>query len=107
MSTKVLCVDDDAKILAGFQRALGDRFSIDTATDGEEAFNLMVAQGPYAVIVADMHMPGMNGIEFLSRAMEIAPDSVRFMLTGSGDRNTPIEAVNQGHVFQYLTKDHA
>jgi len=59
---------------------------------------------PYAVIIADMQMPGMNGIEFLRRAMDKAPDSVRLMLTGNADQKTAMDAVNQGHVFSFLTK---
>ena len=104
MGTKVLCVDDDPKILAGYQRALGGRFAIETASDAEEGLTLLESQGPYAVVVADMHMPGMNGVQFLRRAMEKAPEAVRIMLTGSSEQDTTIAAVNHGHVFQFLTK---
>ena len=104
MTTKVLCVDDDANILAGFQRTLRKRFTLDTALGGREALELMQKNGPYAVVVADMNMPGMNGIEFLRQARRLAPDTVRFMLTGNADQRTAIEAVNQGQIFQFLTK---
>jgi response regulator RpfG family c-di-GMP phosphodiesterase len=104
MSTKILCVDDDANILAGYQRTLRKQFQLDTALGGEAALALLASQGPYAVIVADMNMPGMNGIQLLMEVRNRAPDTVRFMLTGNADQGTAIAAVNQGHVFQFLTK---
>jgi len=104
MSEKILCVDDDANILAAYQRNLRKQFTINTALGGEQALAAIETQGPYAVVVSDMQMPGMNGIEFLLKAKEKAPDTVRFMLTGNADQQTAIEAVNKGHVFQFLTK---
>lgn len=104
MSSKVLCVDDDSNVLAAFQRSLRKRFSIDVAQSGEEALSRIAAEGPFAVIIADMQMPVMNGIQLLMRVREAAPDTVRIMLTGNADQATAIAAVNQGHVFQFLTK---
>ena len=104
MSTKILCVDDDANILAGFQRTLRKQFSLDIALGPEEGLAAIKSQGPYAVVVADMQMPGMNGIQFLMKTQEQAPDTVRVMLTGNADQKTAMDAVNQGHVFRFLTK---
>ena len=104
MNEKILCVDDDANVLAGFQRNLRRRFSIDTAVDAQESLNLVNRRGPYAVVVADMHMPGMNGIELLSKIRELAPQTVRIMLTGNADQQVAVEAVNKGHIFRFLNK---
>lgn len=104
MSIKILCVDDDPNILEAYQRNLRKRFSIDTAPGGEPALDLMASQGPYAVIVADMQMPGLNGVEFLMRAQQKAPDTVRIMLTGNADQQTATAAVNQGRIYQFLNK---
>src|SRR5581483_8774865 len=49
-------------------------------------------------------MPGMDGIEFLTRVRNVSPDTVRMMLTGQADMTDAIAAVNQGHIFQFLTK---
>jgi len=68
MSNKVLCVDDDPNILAAYQRNLRKQYAIDIALGGDEALTLLERQGPYAVVVADMQMPGMNGIHLPSRA---------------------------------------
>jgi response regulator RpfG family c-di-GMP phosphodiesterase len=101
---QILFVDDDPNILAGYKRSLHKRFEIVTAIDGAEGLARLEKDGPFAVIVADMQMPGMNGVEFLRRAQEQAPDSVRLMLTGNADQKTAADAVNQGHVFSFLTK---
>jgi len=104
MSVKILCVDDESNVLEAYQRNLRKRFTIDTALGGEPALALIASQGPYAVIVTDMQMPGMDGVEFLTRAQQKAPDTVRLMLTGNADQKTAVEAVNKGHVFQFLNK---
>ena len=104
MSNKILCVDDDANILAGYQRTLRKQFAIDIAVGPEAGLKAIEGQGPYAVVVADMQMPGMNGIQFLTKAREHTPDTVRVMLTGNADQKTAMDAVNQGHVFRFLTK---
>lgn len=103
-SQRILCVDDDLNILAGYQRALRKSFPIETASGGEEALRLIETQGPYSVIVADMQMPGLSGIELLSRVAEQHPDTVRVMLTGNGEQRTAAEAVNHGRIFRFLTK---
>lgn len=100
----ILCVDDDPDILASFKRNLRNLFTIDTALGGEEGLKAISEKGPYSVIVSDMQMPEMNGIQFLSKAKEIAPDSVRIMLTGHADISMAIEAVNEGNIFRFLTK---
>ena len=104
MKDKVLLVDDDVMVLAGLKRQLRNQFSIDTALSGEDALKQVLENGPYAVIVSDFMMPGMNGIEFLSRVKKSNPDTVRMMLTGTADMPTAIRAVNEGSIFQFHPK---
>ena len=104
MIEKILCVDDDANVLAGFQRNLRRRFAIETAQSGAECLKLVEKEGAYAVVVADMNMPGINGVELLARLREIVPDTVRIMLTGQADQETAVEAVNHGQIFRFLHK---
>ncbi len=104
MKDKVLLVDDDAMVLAGLKRQLRNQFQIDTALSGEEALKQVQENGPYAVIVSDFMMPGMNGIEFLANVKNTSPDTVRMMLTGTADMPTAIRAVNEGNIFQFQTK---
>jgi serine phosphatase RsbU (regulator of sigma subunit) len=104
MKSKVLLVDDDAMVLAGLKRHLRNKFRIETALSGEEGLKRIEENGPYAVIVSDFSMPGMNGIEFLCQVKESDPDTVRMMLTGSADMSTAIQAVNEGSIFQFHPK---
>ena len=104
MNKKILCVDDDSNILAGFRRALRKDFDLHTAEGGDEGITSILKNSPFAVIVSDMRMPGMDGVQFLARVKEITPDSVRVMLTGNSDQQTAMNAVNEGSIFRFLTK---
>lgn len=104
MNNKILCVDDEPNILQGYKRTLRKDYDIFVAEGGPEGLALIASEGPFAVITSDMRMPGMDGVQFLSRVKEIAPDSVRVMLTGNSDQQTAMEAVNEGNIFRFLTK---
>lgn len=104
MTEKILCVDDEQNVLDAFQRQLRKHFRIDTALGGEEALATIGAGGPYAVVVSDMRMPGMDGVQLLATVKKRAPESVRIMLTGNSDQQTAMEAVNEGSIFRFLTK---
>lgn len=104
MSEKILFVDDDLLIRRAYTRRLQDRFQLETAGDGTEGLQILQQQGPFAVVVSDMRMPGMNGIEFLLNVKTQSPDSVRMILTGNADMQTAIDAVNEGNVFRFMTK---
>lgn len=104
MTDKILLVDDDPQVLDGLRVLLHGRFNISTALGPEVAIRMLRTDGPFAVVVCDFIMPGMNGVDVLSRAREIAPCTVRVMLTGFADLDTAIAAVNSGEVFRFLTK---
>src|SRR5665213_661915 len=104
MNKEILFVDDDPNLLAALQRILRKEFRIDTAVGGAAALALLHGRAPYAVVVADMQMPEMSGVEFLMEMETAAPETVRIMLTGNADQKTARDAVNQGHIFRFLTK---
>jgi len=104
MKEKILFVDDEENLLAAIKRQLKNEYNIYTAAGSMQALDMIKQEGPFAVIVADMRMPMMNGIHFLSIVKERANDSVRIMLTGNADQNTAIEAINRGNIFRFLTK---
>jgi signal transduction histidine kinase len=101
---RVLCVDDEPNVLESLRRALRKRYQIETAASAMEGLQAIEQRGPYSVIVTDMRMPGLDGSQFLARVREVAPDSIRIMLTGDTDRETAILAINEGHIFRFLTK---
>jgi response regulator RpfG family c-di-GMP phosphodiesterase len=59
---------------------------------------------PFAVVVTDMRMPRMDGLEFIRQARLKSPDTVYIMLTGNQDQRTSVQALNEGHVFRFLNK---
>lgn len=103
MLLRVLLVDDDAHILSALQRNLAGTYRVDTSERPAEALEA-VRQNAYSVVLSDLQMPGMSGIEFLAGVKEISPDSVRILLTGHADLDTAIAAVNEGNIFRLLTK---
>lgn len=104
MNAKVLFVDDEPHVLQSYQRNLRKAFPLEVATGGAEALECISSNGPYAVVVSDMRMPGMTGLELLTRIKSSNPDTVRIMLTGNNDQQTAADAVNQGDVFRFLNK---
>lgn len=104
MSEKVLFVDDEPVLLQGYQRLLRKDFDVATAVGGAAAVTMIQHLGPFAVVLSDMRMPGMNGIEFLFKVKTLAPDTVRIMLTGASELRTAIDAVNEGNIFRFLSK---
>ena len=104
MAEKILLVDDDSNILDGYRRSLSREFVMETAMGGEQALKLAADNGPYAVVVSDMRMPGMDGIQLLSKIKAQSPDTIRVMLTGNADMETAINAINEGSIFRFLNK---
>ena len=104
MAEKVLLVDDDQNILDGYRRGLSREFLMETATSGQQALKLAAENGPYAVVVSDMRMPGMDGIQLLSKIRAQSPDTIRVMLTGNADMDTAVNAINEGSIFRFLNK---
>jgi CheY-like chemotaxis protein len=104
MDYKILCVDDDPNILDGYKRSLRKDFNIYTAEGGREGLSAIAKEGPFAVVISDMRMPVMDGIQFLCEVKKVAPQTVRMMLTGNADQQTAIDAVNEGNIFRFLTK---
>jgi DNA-binding NtrC family response regulator len=102
--TRILFVDDEPLVLEGLRRSVYKEFVADLAVGPEEGLAKLRSSGPYAVVVSDMRMPAMDGAEFLATVHAISPDSIRVMLTGCGDLESAKRAVNEGRVFQFLTK---
>lgn len=101
---KVLCVDDESAVLDGLELHLRRRFAVSKATSGMAGLETLDAHGPFAVVISDMRMPGLDGAAFLSAVRQKAPDTVRLLLTGQSDVASAIAAVNQGQIFRFLEK---
>jgi len=104
MTEKVLFVDDSVEILSALQRALRRQFDAETAESGPEALELIDTKGPFAVIITDKNMPGMDGITFLHAAKEKAPNAVCLMMTGQAEDETIRSAIEEGYISSILAK---
>src|SRR5690242_13400139 len=103
MSEKILFVDDEPAILDGYRRLLRGEYEFDIALGPNLALEMLTKQS-YAVVIADMRMPEMDGAQLLSKIAAEYPGTIRIMLTGNSDMQTAVRAVNEGAVFRFLTK---
>ncbi len=102
---RVLFVDDEKGVLEGLARLLHKDFEVATVESGLRALGrIRSATEPFAVVVSDERMPVLNGAGFLARAKQLAPDSVRMLLTGQASVQSAIDAVNDGNIFRFLCK---
>lgn len=101
---RILLVDDDQNLLDGLVRTHRRNYQIATACGGAMGLEKIRTEGPFAVIVSDYSMPGMDGAAFLHRVQSIEPDAIRVILTGNADLQTAVNAVNQGSIFRFLRK---
>jgi DNA-binding NtrC family response regulator len=103
MSAKILIADDERHIAEGLQMLLADDgFAVDVATDGQRAWE-MIESGDYALVLADLRMPEVDGLELFSRMREAGIGSEMIIITGKGSIDTAKEAMRQG-AYDYLEK---
>lgn len=101
---RVLCVDDEVRVLEGLERTLFEHFEVTTESNPLEAVKQLQAGPPFAVVLSDMRMPELDGAALLARAREIAPLTSRLLLTGQADVNSAVAAVNEGQILRFLWK---
>ncbi|TWU66100.1 response regulator [Crateriforma conspicua] len=104
MNDRVLFVDDEQKMLDAVARRFEGTFEIHTASSGAMALQMMEHQDPFGVVICDMRMPQMDGLQLIKEARKKFPDSIYMMLTGNQDLTTACNAVNVGQVFRLLHK---
>lgn len=101
---RVLCVDDEPRVLQGLESNLAWEYDVRVAASGPEGLEVAQHDGPFAVVISDMRMPGMDGAAFLANMRERAPDTTRILLTGYSDMDAALAAVNKGNIFRFLNK---
>lgn len=104
MRPRVLFVDDDTDLLATTRLGLhGEPYDVLTAATAEEALRLL-AREEVAIVVSDDRMPGMRGADLLAVIAERHPMVTRMLLTGFGDLETAMRAINEARVHRFLLK---
>jgi thioredoxin reductase (NADPH) len=107
-----MTIDDDPEVLRAIERDLrgrySDRYRVMRANSGDAALTtlreLKARNNPVALLLADQRMPHMDGVDFLSKAMDIHPLAKRALLTAYADTSAAIEAINEARVHYYLMK---
>ena len=107
-SLRVLFVDDEERIVSLLRTIFRQSYEVHTATSGAQALEI-IAKTHIHVIVSDQRMPGMLGIDLLSRVRQLSPNTMRVLLTGYSDLAAIVGSVNDGEVFRYINKpwDHS
>lgn len=101
---RVLCVDDEPRILEGLTLHLRREYQVFTAASGQVALQTLTDIGGVAVVVSDMRMPGMDGAALLKQVKQRYPETTRILLTGEPGREAAVQAINEGQIFRFLTK---
>jgi two-component system, probable response regulator PhcQ len=100
----ILVVDDEPRVLDALRRTLRDpAYRVLTASDGREALSLLAAE-QVDVLLSDIDMPGMNGIELVKEVRRRFPEVIRLLLTGDASLDSALDAINDGEVYRYLVK---
>lgn len=101
---RVLVVDDESSIREMLSRTLSHDYLVDTAQDAAAALDLLRdSEVPYDLLIADLKMPGMDGLSLIRHAKQIRAGLPIIIITGFSSESSAIEAVNLG-VAGYLTK---
>jgi CheY-like chemotaxis protein len=101
---RILIVDDEEAILETMTFTFEDDYEVLTATNAPDALRLLDAKAPVAAVITDQRMPDMTGVEFLAQVYERHPNATRIILTGFADGDAIVKAINQGHVYAYVSK---
>ena len=99
----VLVVDDEPRVLDALEAILAAELRVLRAGHGDQALRLLETE-EVAVILTDYRMPGMTGVELLRRSQEIAPDTIRIVLTAYTDVDNLMEAINTGRIYHFIPK---
>jgi eukaryotic-like serine/threonine-protein kinase len=99
----LLFVDDEPSILMAVRVVFRTHYDVTVTTDGFEAIELLKTK-KFHVIVSDQRMPNMTGVELLQQARDIAPDTIRILLTGYSDTDAILGAINEVEVHRFLQK---
>jgi adenylate cyclase len=99
----VLVVDDEPRVLDSLEALLAMEYRVLRAERPDAALAILAAE-PVAVVVSDQRMPGMAGTELLARSREVAPDTVRVLLTAFTDADALMASINAAHIYRFLLK---
>jgi len=102
---KILIIDDEPNILNSLRRTLTwEDTEVYTAEDADKASGVLKKEQDIEVIICDNRLPGISGIEFLTKIKPMYPDTIRILITGYPDLSTAMDAINKAHIWRYILK---
>ncbi|MDP1708887.1 MAG: response regulator [Gammaproteobacteria bacterium] len=102
---RIMLVDDDENVLRAVKRVLAqDNYHIETFNSGTEALKRIKAGGEFDLAISDYRMPGMDGVFFLTTLHQLQPDTLRMVLSAYTDMDALLGAINEAHIFRFVTK---
>ncbi|MBC8414390.1 MAG: response regulator [Nitrospira sp.] len=102
---EILFVDDEKNILSSLKRLfMYKEYIINLANSGEEGLEILKNNPHIGIVVSDQRMPYMSGVDFLEKVRELAPDTLRILLTGYADIEAVADAINRGGAYRYIAK---
>ncbi|HTK88726.1 MAG TPA: response regulator [Verrucomicrobiae bacterium] len=99
----VLIVDDEARVLDSLEALLAMDYRVLRAERPEAALDVIVRE-PVALVISDQRMPGMSGTDFLARCRELAPETVRVLLTAFTDAEALMQSINAANIYHFILK---
>jgi signal transduction histidine kinase len=99
----LLIVDDEPDVVQSLRDLLRREYNVLGATHAREGLRLLHEQ-PVQVVMSDQRMPEISGVEFLRSVRRACPEAIRLLFTGYADIKAVIDAINEGHVYRYITK---
>ncbi|MCF7668324.1 MAG: response regulator [Verrucomicrobia bacterium] len=101
---RVLVIDDEEIVVVALRQTLmREGYEVITALNADKAMKIIESES-FSVILTDHQMPGMTGLELLSRAKEIQPDATRILITAVLSLSTVIDAINEGEIYRFIVK---
>ncbi len=102
---RMLIVDDEPNILSSLKKILeGEDREVFVAESAEKAWDLLKKEGGVELIICDNRLPGILGIDFLTKVKRLYPDTIRILVTGYPDLNSAMDAINKAHIWRYILK---
>ena len=100
---RILFVDDEERILTALKSIFRPHYHVFTTVDGRQGLEFL-KKYPVEVVVSDQRMPEMVGVELLREAKQIAPQTVRILLTGYSDLAAIVGSINDGEIYRFISK---
>lgn len=99
----ILLLDNEQDVLSALQRELQDEYAVEAHAAAKDALT-RGREAPFDLVIADYHMPDMDGVQFLKLFGKIQPDAVRMILSGHMDIQGLLGAINESHVYRFIAK---